>query len=70
MPTLVLIDNIKQPRVHPDIYKRETKNFVVEDFLTKVAVICNNNNRVCDQTPTPPVNMLFLITSYSSLNLC
>jgi len=59
MPTLVLINNIKRPRVYHDVYKRKTKNFVVEDFLTEIAVICNNFVRIFDQTPTPPVNMLF-----------
>jgi len=59
MPILVLINNIKRPTVHHDVYKRKTKNFVVEDFLTEVAMICNNFVRVCDQTPTLPVNMLF-----------
>jgi len=42
MPILMLINNIKCPRVHYDISKRDTKNVVVKDFVTEVAIICNN----------------------------
>ena len=59
MPVLLMIDNLKRPKARSEIYIRDTRKFVVEDFLNGLSIICYEILRMTDENPTPSINSLF-----------